>query len=119
MVGMPLVLLVLGFPIFLVLLATSATVLVFFSDDPATVIHQVMFGSIDKFALLAVPFFIFAGELMSRGGVSIRLINWVASIIGSVRGSLPLTAVGTDGKPLGGTCMTDRGDRRRGGLADL
>ncbi len=95
MVGMPLVLLVLGFPIFLVLLATSATVLVFFSDDPATVIHQVMFGSIDKFALLAVPFFIFAGELMSRGGVSIRLINWVASIIGSVRGSLPLTAVGT------------------------
>jgi C4-dicarboxylate transporter, DctM subunit len=95
MVGLPLVLLVLGFPIFLVLLATSAVVLIFFSNDPATVIHQVMFGSIDKFALLAVPFFIFAGELMSRGGVSIRLVNWVTSIIGGVRGSLPLTALGT------------------------
>ena len=95
MVALPLVLLVLGFPIFLVLLATSAVVLVFFSDDPATVIHQMMFGSIDKFALLAVPFFIFAGELMSRGGVSIRLVNWVTSIIGGVKGSLPLTALGT------------------------
>ncbi len=44
MVALPLVLLILGFPIFLVLLATSAVVLVFFSADPATVIHQMMFG---------------------------------------------------------------------------
>jgi C4-dicarboxylate transporter DctM subunit len=95
MVGAPLILLLLGFPIFLVLLTTSAVVLIFFSNDPATVIHQVMFGSIDKFALLAVPFFIFAGELMSRGGVSTRLVRWVTSIIGGVRGSLPLTALGT------------------------
>lgn len=95
MVGAPLILLVLGFPIFLVLLTTSAVVLIFFSNDPATVIHQVMFGSIDKFALLAVPFFIFAGELMSRGGVSTRLVRLVTSIIGGVRGSLPLTALGT------------------------
>lgn len=95
MVALPVVLLVLGFPIFLVLLATSAAVLVFFVDVPATVIHQVMFGSIDKFALLAVPFFIFAGDLMSKGGVSGRLVNWVTSIVGGVRGSLPLTAVGT------------------------
>ena len=95
MVGLPLLLLVLGFPIFLVLLTTSAVVLVFFSEDPATVIHLVMFGSIDKFALLAVPFFIFAGEMMSKGGVSIRLVNWVTSIVGGIRGSLPLTAVGT------------------------
>jgi C4-dicarboxylate transporter, DctM subunit len=95
MVGAPLILLVLGFPIFLVLLTSSAVVLLFFSNDPATVIHQVMFGSIDKFALLAVPFFIFAGELMSRGGVSTRLVRLVTSIIGGVRGSLPLTALGT------------------------
>ena len=95
MVGLPLVLLVLGFPVFLVLLATSIVVLVFFSDDPATVIHQVMFGSVTKFALLAVPFFIFAGEMMSRGGVSERLLNWVGSIVGGIRGSLPLTVVGT------------------------
>ena len=95
MVGLPVLLLVLGFPIFLVLLTTSSVALLFFVDAPLTVLHQVQFGSIDKFALLAVPFFIFAGDLMSRGGVSARLIDWVTSIIGGVRGSLPLTSLGT------------------------
>lgn len=95
MVGLPVVLLVLGFPIFLVLLTTSSIALLFFVDAPLAVLHQVMFGSIDKFALLSVPFFIFAGDLMSRGGVSGRLIDWVTSIIGGVRGSLPLTSLGT------------------------
>jgi C4-dicarboxylate transporter, DctM subunit len=95
MVLLPVILLVLGFPVFLILLTTSAVVLLFFVDIPATAVHQVMFGSIDKFALLAVPFFIFAGELMSRGGVSHRIVRWVTSIIGSVQGSLPLTALGT------------------------
>ena len=92
---LPLVLLVLGFPFFLILLATSAVVLTFFSPVPATAVHQVMFSSIDKFALLAVPFFIFAGDLMGRGGVSARLVRWVTSMIGSVRGNLPFTALGT------------------------
>ena len=95
MVLMPVVTLILGFPIFLVLLSTSAVVLLFFADVPATVVHQVMYGSIDKLALLAVPFFIFTGELMARGSVSERLVGWVTSIIGGVRGSLPLTALGT------------------------
>ncbi len=95
MVGLPVFLLILGFPIFLVLLTTSAVTLLFFVDAPLTVLHQVQFGSIDKFALLAVPFFIFAGDLMSRGGVSERLIDWVTSVIGGVRGSLPLTSLGT------------------------
>lgn len=95
MVGLPIVLLAMGFPVFLILLTTSAVVLLFFVDVPATAVHQVMFGSIDKFALLAVPFFIFAGELMSRGGVSRRIVRWVTSVVGSVQGSLPLTALGT------------------------
>ncbi len=95
MIALPIVLLVLGFPVFLVLLATSVAVLVFFSNDPATVIHQVMFDAVSKFALIAVPFFIFAGEMMSRGGVSGRLVAWVSSIVGGIRGSLPLTVVGT------------------------
>ena len=95
MIALPVILLLLGFPVFLVLLGASVAVLVFFSNDPATIIHQQMFGSVTKFALLAVPFFIFAGEMMSRGGVSIRLINWVGSIVGGVRGALPMTVVGT------------------------
>jgi len=95
MVGMPVGLLFLGFPIFIILIATSAVILMFFTPVPLTAVHQVMFGSVDKFALMAVPFFIFAGELMGYGGISKRIIDWVMSIIGGVRGSLPLTTVGT------------------------
>jgi C4-dicarboxylate transporter DctM subunit len=92
---LPLGLLLAGFPFFLILLATAATVLVLFAGVPTTAVHQVMFGSLDKYALLAVPFFIFAGDLLGRGGVSKRLMRWVLSMIGGVRGSLPFTVLGT------------------------
>ncbi len=95
MAFMPVGLLILGFPIFIILLVTSAVILLFFMQVPLTAVHQVMFGSVDKFALMAVPFFIFAGELMGMGGISQRIINWVLSLIGGMRGSLPLTTVGT------------------------
>jgi len=92
---MPVGLLLLGFPIFIILIVTSAVILLFFMSIPLTAVHQVMFGSVDKFALMAVPFFIFAGELMGKGGISQRIIDWVLSVIGGMRGSLPLTTVGT------------------------
>jgi len=92
---LPLALLAIGFPFFLVLLATSIVVLAFFADIPAAALHQVMFSSMDKYALLAVPFFIFAGDLMGRGGVSKRLVRWVTSMISGIRGSLPFTSLGT------------------------
>lgn len=91
----PVILLLLGFPIFVILLATAAIVLIIFAPVPAMAMHINMFGSVDKFALMAVPFFIFAGELMGQGGISKRIVAWVLSIIGGVRGSLALTTVGT------------------------
>lgn len=95
MVLMPVALLALGIPVFLILLATSAVVLLLYMDVPVTIMHQVIFGSVDKVILLAAPFFIFAGELMSRGGLSKRIVAWVLSMVGGMRGSLPLTAVGS------------------------
>jgi C4-dicarboxylate transporter DctM subunit len=92
---LPLGLLLAGFPFFLILLATAATVFVLFAGVPTTALHQVMFASLDKYALLAVPFFVFAGDLLGRGGVSRRLVRWVLSMIGGVRGSLPFTVLGT------------------------
>jgi C4-dicarboxylate transporter DctM subunit len=92
---LPLALLALGFPFFLVLLASATTFLLVSGSVPPTALHQVMFSSIDKFALLAVPFFIFAGDLMGRGGVSRRLVRWVLSMMGGMRGGLPMTALGT------------------------
>jgi len=94
MLFLPLALLTFGFPFFVVLLATSATVLLFFSNIPASALHQVMFGTLDQFALLAVPFFIFAGELMARGNISAPLVRWAMSVVGGWRGSLAMTTLG-------------------------
>ena len=91
----PVVLLLLGFPIFLVLLASVSVALVFFMNVPLTVLHQNLFGAIDAFALLAVPFFIYAGELMGRGSVAQRIVDFVQAGIGRVPGSLGVTTVGT------------------------
>lgn len=92
---LPVLLLLLGFPIFLVLLASVCTALVFFMNVPLAILHQNLFGSIDAYALLAVPFFIYAGELMGRGTVAQRLVDFVQSGVGSLRGSLAVTTVGT------------------------
>jgi len=94
MVWMPLVLLLLGIPIFLLVLTTCITAVVFFSKLPHAVLHQVLYDGVAKFPLIAVPFFLFTGDLMSRGGLSKRLLRWVASMVGGFRGSLPLTSLG-------------------------
>ncbi|HWI35680.1 MAG TPA: TRAP transporter large permease [Burkholderiales bacterium] len=93
--ALPIVLLLLGFPIFLVLLTAVTVALVFFMNVPLTVLHQTMYGSIDAFALLAIPYFIYAGELMGRGSVAQRIVDVVQSGVGHVRGSLGVTTVGT------------------------
>ena len=91
---LPFALLLLGFPIFLLLLMTSLVILTFFFDIPMTVVHQAIFNSLNKFPLLAVPFFVFAGDLMSRGGITKRLLRWVASLVGGFRAHIPLTSLG-------------------------
>ncbi len=91
----PVALLLAGFPIYLVLLASVSVALVFFMNVPLAVLHQNLYGSIDSFALLAVPFFLYAGELMGRGSVAARIVDVVQSAVGSVRGSLGITTVGT------------------------
>ena len=53
-----------------------------------------MFGGLENYALLAVPFFIFAGELMGGSGIADRLIAWVLALIGRVPGSLGVATVG-------------------------
>lgn len=91
----PAVLLLLGFPLYLALLAASCVALVFFMNIPYAVLQQNLFGAIDVFALLAVPFFIYAGELMGRGSVARRIVDLVQAGAGPLRGSLGVTAVGT------------------------
>jgi len=89
----PAVTLIFGLPIYLVLLASSAVAILMYMNVPATVIPQIMFGGLDKFALLAVPFFIFAGDIMARGGVSRRIVDCILALFGRQRAARPITTI--------------------------
>jgi C4-dicarboxylate transporter, DctM subunit len=91
---LPIVLLLMGLPIFTVLMASAAVTLIWVMDLPIGLIETTLFGSIDNYNLIAVPFFILAGAVMTEGGISGRLVDWVLSLLGGVRGSLGLTTVG-------------------------
>lgn len=70
-------------------LATLIT-MVLFSNIPSLVITQNAFAGIDSFPLLAIPFFILAGALMSSGGISRRLLNFANALVGFVTGGLAM-----------------------------
>jgi C4-dicarboxylate transporter DctM subunit len=92
--AIPLSLLVIGAPIFLLLLTGAILTFVSFLTVSPVAIHQIMFGGLENYALLAIPFFIFAGELMGAAGIADRLIVWVLALIGRVPGSLGVATVG-------------------------
>jgi len=91
--ALPMILLVIGFPIFLILLVTSIVAVLTVADVPTEAIQTYMFGSLDNFPLLAVPFFVLAGEIMAQGGIARRVIAMVMAMVGGVRGSLAVTTV--------------------------
>ena len=69
--------------------ATTLTILLNIAIVPGiTTVAQRMTTGIDSFALLAIPFFVLAGELMNRGGIANRLINFAKSLVGSLPGGL-------------------------------
>ncbi len=94
LLALPVVLLLLGLPVFLVLLGAAAATLFLVLPIPVPALHQVLFGGLDNYALLAVPFFVLAGELMGRGGIAQRLIDWVLALSGRMPGSLGVATVG-------------------------
>ena len=84
------VLLAYGVPVaYSIGISTTATILFNISAMPGiTTVAQRMTTGIDSFALLAIPFFVLAGELMNRGGIANRLINFAKSMVGSLPGGL-------------------------------
>jgi len=91
---LPIALLLLGTPIFAIFLIGAVATFALFLSVPPVALHQIMFGGMENYALLAVPFFIFAGELMSGSGIARRLIVWVLALIGRIPGSLGVATVG-------------------------
>ena len=81
-------LLVLGVPVAIVLGSAATLSLVFFTDTPLTIIAQQIFDALNKSVLLAIPFFILAGAIMTRGGIARRLINFVNALVGWFPGGL-------------------------------
>ncbi len=81
------VFLFLGVPVFAAIGLASAIYLVA-NGIPAMISVQQMFDGIDKFPLMAVPFFILAGNLMNAAGITARLFSFARSLVGHVRGGL-------------------------------
>jgi C4-dicarboxylate transporter DctM subunit len=88
-------LLILNIPMFVLMVATAVIVIWVFDIAPLALIATQMFGSIDKFALMAIPFFIFGATVMGAGGLTTRLVAWVESIVGWMRGGLAMTTIAT------------------------
>lgn len=84
------VLLAYGVPVaYSIGISTTLTILINIAALPGiTTVAQRMTTGIDSFALLAIPFFILAGELMNQGGIATRLINFAKSLVGRLPGGL-------------------------------
>ena len=83
-------LLLLGVPVaFAIGIGTLVTMLLGMAANPALItVAQRMATGLDSFALLAIPFFILAGQLMNRGGIARRLIDFAKAVIGMLPGGL-------------------------------
>ena len=89
------ILLILGVPIAFVLVGSSALALVADGGTNLSIIIQRMFSGTGSFTLLAIPFFVLAGNLMSAGGISRRMVNLCNSFLGHIPGGLAMVAVAT------------------------
>src|SRR6056297_991544 len=86
-------LLVLSTPISMVLLATTAGALYFFLGVPLTALVQQLFGGLDNFLLLAIPFFILAGNIMAEGRIAEYLVSAMKVLVGRVPGGMALAGI--------------------------
>lgn len=82
-----------GFPIFVPFALGGCIVMLFVMGMPFSGIAHMFFDSVDNGSLVAIPFFLLAGSLMSVGGVSNRLIHFSHSLVGHLPGGMGLTVI--------------------------
>lgn len=87
------VLVLLNVPIAYSLILSSIVYILVTHSVPIHVVAQKMFTAVDTFPIMAVPFFMIAGNLMDKGGISKRLINLANKMVGSVYGGLGMVAI--------------------------
>src|SRR5215207_10533653 len=83
----------LSVPIAIAIIAAAVGGIVFFERLPLIVVAQKMMTTLDSFPLMAVPFFILAGNLMEAGGISRRLVDFAKAVVGGLQGGLACSCV--------------------------
>jgi TRAP-type transport system large permease protein len=82
-----------GMPIAYALLISGIALMVYVDMFDAQIVAQNVINGADSFPLLAVPFFMLAGEIMNVGGLSKRLVNLALALVGHVKGGLGYVAI--------------------------
>ncbi|MEL6296954.1 MAG: TRAP transporter large permease [Pseudomonadota bacterium] len=83
---------IIGLPVAFVL-GIAALSAFWYEGLPLLIAFQRIISGVNVFSLLAIPFFIFAGELMFHGGIAIRLVRFASAAVGSIRGGLGVVNV--------------------------
>ncbi len=83
----------LGIPIAYALLATGVALMWHLDMFDAQILAQNVINGADSFPLLAVPFFMLAGEIMNVGGLSQRIVNFALALVGHIKGGLGYVAI--------------------------
>src|SRR5690606_704438 len=92
-VGALLAAMALGMPIAFALLVSSMAMMVFMDLFDAQILAQNMLSGADSFPLMAIPFFVLAGELMNAGGISRRIVDVAGAWVGHFKGGLGYVAI--------------------------
>ena len=86
-------LMALGVPVAFALGLSSVSVILFFGDESLASLSAHLFGSMEHYTLMAIPFFILASSFLSKGGSAQRLVDFAIASIGWVKGGLPMASV--------------------------
>lgn len=86
-------LMLIGVPVAVSLGASTVLTMLLFTDLDIAAMPQLIFDGINKFALMAIPMFILAGNLLSKGGSARRIIDFAKSMVGHLPGGLPMSAI--------------------------
>src|SRR2546425_7721522 len=88
LIGAFLALMLFGLPVAVAMAGASLTYILVSGSVPDIVVAQRMIAGIESFPLLAVPFFILAGNLMNVGGITTRIYNFSLALVGWAKGGL-------------------------------
>jgi len=86
-------LVILGSPIAVCLGVATFTTMMLFTDISPIEVSSLMFEKVEHYSLMAIPMFILAGNLLSKGSAATRIIEFAKSIVGHLPGGLPISAI--------------------------